>query len=170
MSGTIRPSSPRCAFQVVYGGSSWDGSWPRSASRTGCTASCAIRYWYHEISHATVTTTSGVTPESGTTDTLGSPRLFAIPPIVRRYCEALKRSAASTIASSGGDSLRRIGSGAIGSEGAFAVPISAASDRRRRRRSGETVGVVGAPSFTHPYSSASSWQSEQTSTYSVPPF
>src|SRR5215218_8568412 len=165
MFGTIRPPSPSFAFHDVYGGSSSDGSCPRSASRTGCTESCAIRYWYHEISQAIVTTTSGLTPDSATTDTLGSPRLFAIPPIVRRYCEALKASAASTIASSGCESLRRIGSGAIGSDGAFAVPINAASEsRRRRRRSGETVGVVGAPSFTQPYSSAVSWQSGQTST------
>jgi hypothetical protein len=40
--------------------------------------------------------------------------------------------------------------------------------RRRRRRASGTVGVVGLPSFTQPYSTAWSWQSGQTSTKSEP--
>src|SRR5262249_25525025 len=93
ISGTTRPSSARCAFQSPNAPSSSSGSCPRSARRTGCADSGVTRYWYQEISQATVTTMSGLTPESGTIDTRGSPRLFAIPPTVRRNCEALKRSA-----------------------------------------------------------------------------
>jgi hypothetical protein len=40
--------------------------------------------------------------------------------------------------------------------------------RRRRRRDSGTVGEVGLPSFSHPYSTAWSWQSGQTSTKSAP--
>ena len=99
---------------------------------------------------------SGLTPESGDDrDAAASPRLFAIPPTVRRYCEALKRSAASTIASSrlgepAQDRLardRRLGRRSR-------APRSAASENRLRRRSAGIVGVVGEPSFTQPYSSA----------------
>src|SRR4029079_15725890 len=114
ISGTRRPSSSRWAFHSPNVPSSSSGSCPRSASRTGWPESGVTRYWYQEISQATVTTTSGLTPESGTIETRGSPRLFAMPPIVRRYCEALKRSAAPTIASSGSERRRRIGSAATG--------------------------------------------------------
>src|SRR4051794_12344586 len=171
MSGTTRPSSSRCAFQSVNEPSSSDGSCPRSASRTGWAESGVTRYWYQEISHATVTTTSGLTPESGTIETRGSPRLFAIPPTVRRYCDALKWSAASTVASSGSERRRRIGSVATGSwAGLFGIPSRLAREKRLRLRTAGIVGVVGAPSLTQPYSTAVSWQSGQTSTYSSPPF
>ena len=69
------------------------------------------------MSQATVTTTSVFTPESGTTLACGLPRLLPIPPTVRRYGLALKRSAASTIARSDSDRRRRIGSGATVSSG-----------------------------------------------------
>jgi hypothetical protein len=110
-----------------------------------------------------VTTTSAFTPESGITETVGVPRLFAIPPTVRRYCEALKWSAASTIASSGSESRRRIGWLATGSSAA-ARPSTPAREKRFLRRSFGIVSVVGAPSFTQPYSSAASLQSGHTST------
>jgi hypothetical protein len=129
-----------------------------------------MRYWYHEISHAIVTTTSALTPESGWIDTFGVPRLFAIPPTVRRYCEELKRSAASTIASSASDKRRRNGSLAIGASAAARTPRNVPSEKRLRLRSGAIVGVVGAPSFRQPYSSAVSRQSWQTSTNSSAPF
>jgi len=92
---------------------------------------------------------------------------LAIPPTVRRYCDALKRSAASTIASSCGESRRRIGSGAIvSSTSRGRVPMIVARMPRLfpRRRSVGTVGVVGAPSRIHTYSTAVSAQSGQTST------
>jgi hypothetical protein len=41
-----------------------------------------------------------LTPESTTTETCGVPSDFPIPPTVRRYCDALKRSAALIIACS----------------------------------------------------------------------
>src|SRR3954468_18319457 len=62
------------------------------------------------MSHATVTTTSAFTPASATMEMRGGPSDLPIPPIVRRYCEALKTSAASTIACSCSDRRRRIGS------------------------------------------------------------
>src|SRR5581483_1537860 len=169
MSGTTLPSSSMCAFHSVNAGSSSSGSCPRSASRTGA-ESAVIRYWYHEISHTTVTTTSAFTPESGWIETCGVPRLFAIPPIVRRYCDALKRSAASTIASSSSDSRRRNGSLAIGAAAAGRSPRNEPSEKRLRFRSGAIVGVVGDPSFSQPYSSAVSRQSVQTSTKESSPF
>ena len=43
-------------------------SWPRSATRTGCADSGETRYWYHEMSHANVSTISELTPESGVID------------------------------------------------------------------------------------------------------
>ena len=99
------------------------------------------------------------------------PRLFAIPPTVRRNCEALKWSAASTIASSDSESRRRIGSLATGASAGTRAPSSDASEKRVvRRRSGGIVGVVGEPSLTQPYSAAASWQSGHTSTYLPPPF
>src|SRR5262245_23299849 len=98
--GTRRPSSSRRAFQSATLGSSSRSSWPGSSSRTGCAESSVTRYWYQERSQAIVITTSGLTPDSGTTLALGSPRLLAIPAIVRRNALALNRSAASTIASS----------------------------------------------------------------------
>ena len=45
---------------------------------------------------------------------------------------------------------------------------SAPSPRRFRRANG-TVGLVGLPSFTQPWSSATSWQSGHTSTNSPSP-
>jgi len=90
MSGTIRPSSTMFAFQSVKVGSSSSGSWPRSASLTGWARSGVIRYWYHEMSQATVTTISVFTPERGVIETRGVPRLLAIPPTVRRNWDALK--------------------------------------------------------------------------------
>ena len=122
----------------VNDASSSSGSWPRSASRTGWPESGVTRYWYQEISQATVTTTSALTPESGTIETRGSPRLLAMPPTVRRYCEALKRSAASTIASSGSERRRRIGSLAIGASAGLA-----SAEERRRARSASRRRSVG---------------------------
>ncbi len=90
-----------------------------------------------------------------------------MPPIVRRYCDALKRSAASTIASSCSESRRRIGSEAIVSSTARGrVPSSVGETARRRVCAAPlgTVGVVGAPSRIQPYSTAVSAQSGQTST------
>src|SRR5436190_23201216 len=112
MSGTSRPSSSMCAFHDVNEASSSDGSWPRLSSRTGLSDSGETRYWYQEISQATVTTTSALTPERATTETRGVPSDLAMPATVRRYWDALKRSAASTIESSCSDSRRRIGSDA----------------------------------------------------------
>ena len=56
MSGMIRPSCVSFAFQLVNIDSSSRGSCPRSASRTGWAESGVMRYWYHEMSHAIVTT------------------------------------------------------------------------------------------------------------------
>ena len=42
------------------------------------------RYWYHEMSQATVTAISPATPESGMMLARAAPRLFAMPPTVRR--------------------------------------------------------------------------------------
>ena len=97
---------------------------------------------------------------------LGSPRLFAIPETVRRKSVWLKRSAASTTSRSGSDSRRRNGSSATGASATAAFRASNRLERLRRRRgrSVETVGVVGLPSFSQPYSRAMSWQSGQTST------
>src|SRR6185437_11952390 len=90
MSGTIRPSSTMFAFHSVKLASSSSGSWPRSASRTGWAMSGVTRYWYQEMSQATVITISVLTPERGVIETCGVPRLFAMPPTVRLYCEPLK--------------------------------------------------------------------------------
>ena len=78
-----------------------------------------MRYWYQEMSHATVTTTSAFTPDSATIEMRGEPSDLPMPPIVRRYCEALKTSAASTIACSCSERRRRIGSLAIVSSTVF---------------------------------------------------
>src|SRR5437764_1848280 len=95
-----------------------------------------------------------------------------MPPTVRLYCEAVKRSAPPIIACSWSESRRRIGSATIVSSAARdRVPSSEASQPPPRRlRSGETIGVVGAPSRSQPYSTAASAQSGQTSTKSLPPF
>src|SRR5215831_17430277 len=169
MSGTTLPSSSRCAFHSVKEGSSSAGSWPRSASRTGA-ESAVTRYWYQEMSHATVTTTSALTPDSVWIETFGVPRLFAMPLTVRRYWEELNRSAASTTASSASDRRRRNGSLAIGVSAAPRTPRNVESENRLRRRSGGIVGVDGEPSFSQPYSSAVSRQSWQTSTNESFPF
>src|SRR5919197_1470390 len=70
MSGTSRPSGVSFAFQLVNMFSSSRGSWPRSARRTGWPDSGVTRYWYHEMSHATVTTTSAFTPDSAAVEEL----------------------------------------------------------------------------------------------------
>src|SRR5918992_544488 len=92
-----------------------------------------------------------------------------MPPTERRYGLELKRSAASTMARSGSDSRRRVGSSTSVSSG-FVRRGSKIAERlsRLRRRSSGTVGVVGLPSFNQPCSAAMSWQSGQTSTYSRP--
>ena len=66
MSGIRRPSSVSSAFQPWKLCLELVEVVPRSASRSGCAASGEMRYWYQEISHATVTTISPLTPESGT--------------------------------------------------------------------------------------------------------
>src|SRR4051812_14872707 len=106
MSGTTRPSSSMCAFQDVNDVSSSDGSCPRPSRRTGLSDSGETRYWYQEISHATVTTTSELTPERTTTETCGVPSDLPMPPTVRRYWDELKRSAAPIIACSCSDRRR----------------------------------------------------------------
>src|SRR6478736_7990583 len=166
MSGTMRPSSPMWAFHDVYPDSSSSGSCPRPSSRTGFSESGETRYWYQEMSQATVTTTSALTPESGMTDTRGEPSDLPMPPTVRRYCDALNTSDASTIATSASDRRRRIGSDAtVSSTDLGRVPSSFETQPPARRfRSAGTVGVVGAPSRTQPYSSAVSAHSGQTST------
>ena len=75
-------------------------------------------------------------------------------------------SAASTIESSCSERRRRIGSEAIVSSGPRdRVPrIPERKLLPRRRRSAGTVGDVGAPSRTQPYSTAVSAHSGQTST------
>src|SRR5260221_11655586 len=100
ISGTTRPSSSMCAFHVVNDVSSSDGSCPRPSRRTGLSDSGETRYWYQEMPQATVTTTSELTPERTTTETFGVPSDRPMPPTVRRYCDALKRSAAPIIACS----------------------------------------------------------------------
>ena len=92
-----------------------------------------------------------------------------MPPTDRRYGLALKRSAASTIARSGSERRRRIGSSTSVSSG-VARRGSKIADRlsRFRGRSSATVGLVGLPSFSQPCSAAMSWQSGQTSTNSCP--
>ena len=124
------------------------------------------RYLYQEMSQATVITTSPLTPESGRMLACGAPRLLAMPATVRRKSVWLKRSAASTTSRSGSERRRRIGSSATGASATAALRASNRLERlsRRRGRSVETVGVVGLPSFSQPYSSAMSWQSGQTST------
>ena len=93
-----------------------------------------MRYWYQEMSQATVSTTSLFVPESGTIEARGDPRLFAIPAIVRRKALSLKRSAASTIATSGPESLRRIGSSTTRSTCGLRDSNSDPSPGRRLRR------------------------------------
>src|SRR5438105_2769886 len=169
MSGTSRPSASTCAFHSLNDVSSSPSSCPRSSRRTGWAESGVTRYWYQEMSQAIVTTTSVLTPESCTMLARGSPRLFAIPPIVRRNALELKRSAASTIASSGSERRRRIGSLATGSAGSGRlVSNRLPSPRRRLRGSVSTIGVVGLPSLSQPDSAAMSWQSGQTSTKCSP--
>src|SRR3954463_1029453 len=173
MSGTSLPSSSICAFHEVTDPSSSDGSCPRPSSRTGFSDSGETRYWYQEISQATVTTTSELTPDSTTTETCGVPSDLPMPPTVRRYWDALKRSAALTIACSWSESRRRIGSATIifSSVVRGRVPrIGGSQPPPRRLRSVVTIGVVGAPSRSHPYSIAASAQSGQTSTKLLPPF
>src|SRR4051795_3316786 len=147
MSGASRPSSSLCAFHEVNDPSSSDGSCPRPSSRTGLSDSGETRYWYQEISQATVSTTSELTPERTTTETCGVPSDLPIPPTVRRYCEALKSSAALIIACSWSERRRRIGSATIvSSDVRGRVPrIVASQPPPRRFRPGETVGGVGAP-------------------------
>src|SRR5262249_42541971 len=111
-----------------------------------------------------------LTPERAWIETLGVPRLFAMPLTVRRYCEELKRSAASTIASSASERRRRNGSLAIGGPAGLRTPREPASEKGLRLRSAGIVGVDGAPSFSQPYSSAVSRQSWQTSTNASSPF
>src|SRR5207342_1266204 len=150
----------------LNGPSSCSGSWPLPSRRTGLSDSGETRYWYQLMSHATVTTTSALTPESVTTETRGSPSDLLMPPTVRRYCDALKRSAASTIASSCSDNRRRIGSEATTvstSRGRVPSSVWSQLDLRRRRSAG-TVGDVGEPSRTQPYSIAVSAHSGHTST------
>src|SRR5438552_4823210 len=72
----MRPSRVTRAFQAVKELSSSSSSSPRSARRTGWTESKLTRYWYHEMSHAIVITSSRFTPESGRMLARGSPRLF----------------------------------------------------------------------------------------------
>jgi len=98
------------------------------------------------MSQTIVTTSSDLTPESEMIEARGSPRLFAIPPTVRRYWLALKRSAASTMASSGSDRRRRIGSDATGASCAGRRVSKIEPNRRRFRRASGTVGLVGLPS------------------------
>ncbi len=109
-----------------------------------------IRYWYQEMSHATVRTTSLFVPESGTIEACGDPRLFAMPEIVRLKALSLKRSAASTIASSGSESLRRIGSSTTGATCALRDSKRAPSPPSRLRRGSAITGLVGLPSFSQP--------------------
>src|SRR4051794_11261889 len=170
ISGTSRPSSSTRAFHVLNVSSSSSSSWPRRSSRTGCPDSGLTRYWYHERSQATVTAISPASPERGTMLARASPRLFAIPPTVRRYVLPLKRSAASRSATSSSERRRRIGSDGVTAASAVARrrPRSSGSPRRRRRRSWPITGVVGVPSLSQPCSRAISWQSGQTSTSSAP--
>ena len=143
MSGTSLPSSATCAFHALNDSSSSSSSWPRRSRRTGCAESGETRYWYHERSHATVTASSPFVPESGMRLAFASPRLFWMPPTVRRNVLPLNRSAASRIATSSFESRRRIGSdGTIVSSPrerlARAAPAACVDDgggRRRRRAS-----------------------------------
>ena len=57
-----RPSWPTRAFQRCQRSSSSSGSSPRPSRRTCRPTVPSTRYWYHEISQATVTTTSGRAP------------------------------------------------------------------------------------------------------------
>src|SRR6478736_4657562 len=166
MFGTTRPCSSRWAFQSLYSASSSASSCPRSSSRTGWASSGVTRYWYQEMSQAIVITTSPLTPESERMLVLGAPRLLAIPATVRRKSVWLKRSAASTTSRTGSERRRRIGSSATGDSETESLRASNRLERlsRRRGRSVETVGVVGLPSFSQPYSCAMSWQSGHTST------
>src|SRR2546421_286063 len=124
MFGAMRPSGVRRAFQLVNIVSSSRGSWPRSARRTGWPDSGVTRYWYQEMSQATVTTTSAFTPDSGTTLALGSPRLFAIPATVRRNAHRRATSArrSHTFARQGGPAVRSAW------EGTLAKPRQAKTD------------------------------------------
>ena len=154
MSGTIRPSSTMCAFHSVNEPSSSPGSCPRSASRTGCAESGVTRYWYQEISQATVIDDSALTPESGTIETLRraealrdpadrAPELRGVEVVGRLDDRELRlgEPAQDRLARD-----RRLGR-------ARATPSSAASEKRlRRRRSAAIVGVVGEPSLIQPYS------------------
>src|SRR4026209_1319552 len=149
MSGAMRPSRVSFAFQLVNIDSGPPGSWPRSASRTGCADSGETRYWYHEMSQATLRTTSLLVPDSGPLEAFGSPSLFAIPAIVRRKSLSLNSSAASTIASSCYERRRRIGSSTTGSTLGFLDSKRPPSHCLRLRRS-ETMGDVGPPPLTQP--------------------
>ncbi len=132
-------------------------------------ASGRTRYWYQVISHANVSTSSLLTPESGTIETSGAPSALATPSIVRRKRLALKRSAASTSAASESESRRRTGSGTDRLRPRRSpTPRSCAQRGRFRRACGDSAREIGPPSRTQPYSSATSWQSGHTSTNSTP--
>ena len=109
-------------------------------------------------------TISPLTPESGTIDACGAPRLFATPATVRRCCARVEEV--------GGLDDRELGLreaaqdrlvrdrrllGAPGAERAAEAACGGAA--RAAGRPG-----AGVPSRSQPYSSAISWQSGQTST------
>ena len=161
----MRPSGVSFAFQLVNIDSSSRGSWPALGQAHGLGRVRGDAVLVPGDVPGDAEDDLAVRPESGTIDAFGAPRLLAIPAIVRRKALSLKRSAASTIASSGSgqpaqdrlvhDRLDR---------GLRDSPSSVATRPRRLRRRSLTTGVVGLPSFTQPCSSAMSWQSGQTST------
>ncbi len=118
-------------------------------------------------------TISAFVPESGIMLARPSPRLLATPAIVRAYGLELKSSAASTSSCSSGERRRSTGCETTGS-GACGLLRSKSPEKppsrwRRLRGASVTIGCVGVPSLTHPYSFAWSRQSGQTSTHSSLP-
>ena len=165
MSGTIRPSSSMCEFHSVIGPSSSLGSWPRSSSRTGLSESSETRYWYQEMSQATVTTISALTPESDDDRDLRRAERLADAadraPVLGRVEDVGRLDHRQLVLrETPQDRLRR--DRLLGPRGR--VPRSADEEAPRRRRVGRDRRRRRRPLSTQPYSTAVSGHSGQTST------
>ncbi len=144
MSGAIRPSGSRWPFQSVNGRSS---SSARALARRDAPAGPTRRRRGTGTRRCPTRPSRrprGSSRRAAGCDAFGTPRLLAMPAIVRRYALSLKRSAASTIASSVSESRRRIGSSTTGST----VGLAGLAEQRRRESraacaAGRDEGVVG---------------------------
>ena len=161
----MRPSGARRAFQLVNMGSTSPGSCPRSLeahrlTRLGSDPVLVPGDLPGDGEHDLAVRR----PRAGRCSPSAGRDSCASPATVRRKSLPLKSSAASTIACSGSERRRRIGSSTTGSAtGLRGSKNAARGPSRRRRRGSDTTGVVGLPSFSQPCSRAVSWQSGHTS-------